>query len=229
VKRHLKPLAAATNILQSDHACLDTVLIILANLFLIFSDDTFKLEMCRSVLRSLEKRWAKQDQDIIILATILNPFIRANVFSATSEYHRPRKIIQLATAAYERFFRKTPNLEFKQAITDYLNHLGRWTDDAMGLEDYKKSDKDMVRATANLVELWRSLLPVSDACSPTDPPPSAPDGADGLAYLGAYLSSITPNTAATEREFSKFGVFHTPLRNRLSHDPVRKMTMVNHD
>ncbi|KAI0309443.1 ribonuclease H-like domain-containing protein, partial [Amylostereum chailletii] len=227
VKRHLEPLAAATNILQSDRARLDTVLIILANLFHIFSDDSLSLEICRSVLRILEKRWAKQDQDIIILATVLNPFIRVNTFSPSSIYRKPAKIIELASAAYRRFFGKDPNFEFKKSVTDYLNRHDRWSDQDMGLADFRKADKDM--ATADLVEIWRRLLPVPDACSPTDPPPPPPDGADGLAYLGAYLMSITPNTASTEREFSKFGIIHTPLRNRLSHDTVRKMTMVNHD
>ena len=57
-------------------------------------------------------------------------------------------------------------------------------------------------------------------------PPPIPNGEDGLAYLAARISSITPNTAATERSFSKFKSHHTISRNRLHHETVRKMTMV---
>jgi hypothetical protein len=41
--------------------------------------------------------------------------------------------------------------------------------------------------------------------------------------------SIVPNTAATERLFSKFGIIHTKLRNRLHPDKVRKQVVVRVD
>ena len=90
--------------MQSDHACLDTLLITLANLFRIFSNDhTLNLDVRRAVLRSLEGRWAKQDQDVIILACILNPFIRGDIFSPRSPFHCPNKIIEIASTAYRHF------------------------------------------------------------------------------------------------------------------------------
>ena len=55
VRDHLAPLAAAANTIQSDNCRLDTVLIALANLYRMFSDSKYDLEIRRSILRSLEK------------------------------------------------------------------------------------------------------------------------------------------------------------------------------
>ncbi|KAJ6482399.1 ribonuclease H-like domain-containing protein [Mycena vulgaris] len=71
----LKPLAIASNLLQAPTCRLDTVLLCLCNLHRIFSrnDDTiFK----STVIKSLERRWAKTDQELMILAVFLNPYIR---------------------------------------------------------------------------------------------------------------------------------------------------------
>lgn len=43
------------------------------------------------------------------------------------------------------------------------------------------------------------------------------------------ILSIVPNSAATERLFSKFGIIHTKLRNRLSIEKVRKAAVVSMD
>jgi hypothetical protein len=41
-----------------------------------------------------------------------------------------------------------------------------------------------------------------------------------------HILSIVPNSAATERIFSQFGVIHTKLRNRLDPEKVRKQALV---
>jgi hypothetical protein len=43
------------------------------------------------------------------------------------------------------------------------------------------------------------------------------------------IHSVVPNTAATERLFSKFGIVHNKLRNRLSPEKVRKSVLVSMD
>ena len=51
VEMHLRPLVAATNILQSDHANLSTVVLALASLYRIFlKNRSFQLSVCRTVL-----------------------------------------------------------------------------------------------------------------------------------------------------------------------------------
>ncbi|OJA10607.1 hypothetical protein AZE42_11799 [Rhizopogon vesiculosus] len=41
-----------------------------------------------------------------------------------------------------------------------------------------------------------------------------------------HILFIVPNSAATERIFSQFGVIHTKLRNRLHLEKVRKQALV---
>lgn len=40
---------------------------------------------------------------------------------------------------------------------------------------------------------------------------------------------MVPNSAATERVFSLFGIVHTKLRNRLDKEKVRKQVLVQVD
>ncbi|KAJ7928662.1 hypothetical protein B0H13DRAFT_1597276, partial [Mycena leptocephala] len=50
---------------------------------------------------------------------------------------------------------------------------------------------------------------------------------NGLVKLAILLLSIVPNSAGSEREFSKFGIFLTQLRSQLSIQKVRKMNIVD--
>ncbi|TBU39179.1 hypothetical protein BD309DRAFT_983231 [Dichomitus squalens] len=73
VTTHLKPLAIATNILQSSHARLDHVLFTLANLYHTYSADGTETDVREHMLSKLEARWEKNaDQDLFILAGFLN-------------------------------------------------------------------------------------------------------------------------------------------------------------
>jgi hypothetical protein len=146
IKEHLSPLAAATNTLQSDSCRLDTVAITLANLYRIFSNEKLDINIRRSVLRSLEKRWAKQDQDVFILAIIFNPWIRVSAFAQDSEYRQAGKVAELASAVYTRLFKVSPDLQFKFAIGAYIHRLECWSDERMGLNHYMPSGTNIVRA-----------------------------------------------------------------------------------
>lgn len=55
---------------------------------------------------------------------------------------------------------------------------------------------------------------------------ASPNGVSGLIHLAMHVLSIVPNSAATERIFSQFGVIHTKLRNRLDPEKVRKQALV---
>jgi hypothetical protein len=120
------------------------VLITLANLYRIFSNDKFDLDIRRSVLRSLEKRWAKQDQDVFILAVILNPWIQISAFAQDSEYRQGIKVIELACAAYKRFFQTSPNAEFESAVASYISRRDRWSDERMRLSQIKSINQTFV-------------------------------------------------------------------------------------
>ena len=60
---------------------LDHVLLTLRNLYCIYSTLEFDVEVWTVILASLEKWWAKADQEVFILAVFLNPYIHSQCFS----------------------------------------------------------------------------------------------------------------------------------------------------
>ncbi|KAI0363229.1 hypothetical protein BV20DRAFT_958722, partial [Pilatotrama ljubarskyi] len=82
VKLHLEPLAVAANVTQSNSCRLDDVLITFGSLLQFFDslNEPEETEIKEAVVRSLETRWSKADQDVFIAAVILNPFIRTRAF-----------------------------------------------------------------------------------------------------------------------------------------------------
>ncbi|TFY66832.1 hypothetical protein EVG20_g4259 [Dentipellis fragilis] len=201
------------------------ILITIANLYRLFSNPKYDGSIRCAVLRSLEKRWGKQDQGIFILAVVLNPFIWVSAFAAKSPFRQPDIIQDLATKAFKRFFYLEPDDEFMTAIMNYLHKLGPWSDAAMGLARFKKAAKDQGLAHVNLINVWRNKIPIRDGLPPFPPL----NGNAGLANLALRIASIVPNTASTERTFSQFKIIHSALRNRLSHEKVRKQTLIRED
>ncbi|KAI0728452.1 ribonuclease H-like domain-containing protein [Fomitopsis betulina] len=194
LSEHLAPLAIATNLFQSDHTRLDVVLITLAKLYQIFSDNKYDLTIRRAILASLEKWWAKQDQAIFILAVIFNPYIRVSAFSRESPFRQADEIQNLAVEAYRRFYRCEPNNEFRTSIVRYLHKQSPYTDEQMGLEHFKQEAK--AKGThVNLVELWRSKVPIQDDYDDQDAPRPPLNGAAGFASLALLIACIVPNTA----------------------------------
>jgi hypothetical protein len=82
----LKPFAIATNAAQSDHCCLDTILLLLGYLYHIHNNTRINGRIRSAIHNSLEKRWKKVDQYIFILAVVLNPYIRKRAFRAGSHF-----------------------------------------------------------------------------------------------------------------------------------------------
>lgn len=150
--KHLEPLARAANITQSDSARLDVVLVTLANLYHYFSStDGLVADAARAVRESLERRWAKADQDIFLLALVLNPYIRTTCFAQGSPFRMPGKIRQLAEAAFERFYGTPPGMDFGNELVNYLSKKGAWSDEQMKLKHLKDQAKIEVRARTEIV------------------------------------------------------------------------------
>jgi hypothetical protein len=81
IVKHLEPLAIAANVLQAPDCRLDTVLLTLANLFRIFHNLDIEDAIVKKTMHaSLERRWGKTDQELMILAVFFNPYLRAHCF-----------------------------------------------------------------------------------------------------------------------------------------------------
>ena len=85
LKTHLEPLARAANITQAAFCHLDQILLTFGSLSIYYKDikakDPANVLGCTAILDSIEKWWAKADQDIFIATVILNPFVKTAVFS----------------------------------------------------------------------------------------------------------------------------------------------------
>ena len=85
---------------------MDHVLLTLGNLFRQFSDSEstmFDEDLRLSVLKSLEKRWKKVDQDIFIVAVFLNPYIQAKLFR--QEFLMEAQLYNIVERLYECLMR----------------------------------------------------------------------------------------------------------------------------
>ncbi|KAJ7781902.1 hypothetical protein DFH07DRAFT_723434, partial [Mycena maculata] len=77
MKKHLEPLAIATNIMQAAFCRLDEVLLTFGNLFRSFDSlkENVDRHVRRVVLASIESRWSKCGQDVFIAAWLFNMFL----------------------------------------------------------------------------------------------------------------------------------------------------------
>ena len=129
-------MAIAANVTQAAHTRLDHVLLTLGNLFYIYSDPTLDSQIWAGIQGSLEKRWAKADQDVFILAIFLNPYIRRQPFSCVALTHA--NIYEIAARLLTCIFDQQPDLEFLKAFKDYMNDTGDFSSQIMGLDMMKK-------------------------------------------------------------------------------------------
>ncbi|KAI0363606.1 hypothetical protein BV20DRAFT_1007124, partial [Pilatotrama ljubarskyi] len=125
VKLHLEPLAVAANVTQSNSCRLDDVLITFGSLLQFFDslNEPEETEIKEAVVRSLETRWSKADQDVFIAAVILNPFIRTRAFCTSPTLFSTAAIHALLERLWQRFYSSEPvPLTFYDTVSSYLHN-----------------------------------------------------------------------------------------------------------
>lgn len=112
------------NITQASFCQVDEVLLTFGYLVMqykkMMSDDPNDTEACKSIIESIEKRWASTDQEIFIAAIILNPFYRNTTF-ATLNFLNNAGIRALLSHLWTRFYQTQPPDDFYTQVGDYLN------------------------------------------------------------------------------------------------------------
>ncbi|THV00909.1 hypothetical protein K435DRAFT_656298, partial [Dendrothele bispora CBS 962.96] len=213
----LKPFAIATNAAQSDHCQLNTILLLLGYLYHIHNNSRINARIHSAIHSSLEKRWKKVDQDVFILGVIFNPYIRKKAFKAGSPFRSTSELFALAAKVFKRFYNKSPDGIFRKAFSEYLAHAGMWSDERMSLE-YFSNDAHERNTFVDVVSIWHEKL-MSENLNDVD-------GANGLVVLAMRIMSMVPNSASTERIFSRFGAVHTKAQNRMSAEKTRKIVVL---
>lgn len=108
---------------------------------------------CKVIIRSIEMRWAKADQEVFIAAVILNPFIKTTPFS-TLPFLTVGGIHVMLQRLWSRFF---PDImapdELSDQITDYLDGTGIFQHLASLIDvETKRADSKVCHAHFNSVE-----------------------------------------------------------------------------
>lgn len=215
VQKILEPLAIAANVTQASHTRLDHVLLTLGNLFRIYSQrpNSYDEDLRTGIIKSLEKRWKKADQDIFIVAIFLNPFIRDTLFK--KEFLTEAKLYNIVERVYERILRCSAdgNLDFLRAFEDYKRSQGEFSDDNMSLA-LMKLKFEHSNAPLDLQLIWSRIDKDVD------------HGQNGLVKLAMRIYTVVANSAGCELVFSNFGITHTKLRNKLDAEKVHKSGVV---
>ncbi|KAF8808753.1 hypothetical protein BYT27DRAFT_7255217 [Phlegmacium glaucopus] len=203
IQKMLEPLAIAANVTQVSHSRLDHVLLMLGNLVCIYTNCVeFDEDLCTGVIKSLEKRWKKADQDIFIATVFLNPFIQGSLFNKAAlndvELHA------IIECVYECVMRRKADIIFLSAFKDYWLKHAEFSDQRMGLE------------------LMKNKFAAEDAPLDLD----VDNGRNAIVKLAIHIFSVVANSAGCKHIFSNFGVTHTKCRNKLDLKKVHKMAVV---
>ena len=143
VVRHLRPLGIAANITQSSFCRVDTVLLTFGHLVATYRkmNDPEDLPGCNAIIKSIERRWSKADQEIFIAAVILNPFYQTSPFAQIPQL-RTAEIIAMTTRLWKRFFRTDAPPNFALDLLDYLGKKGEYKNlDIMLNVERNRADK----------------------------------------------------------------------------------------
>jgi hypothetical protein len=110
----------------------------------------FDQAVCEVVRSSLEKRWAKADQDVFVLTVVLNSSLRVSCFAPGSPYRQFPKLWTCVRSIFRRFYGEEPNGDFRRAFHDYVQCVGEWSNENMGLNQHQDQAKRDVSDVFNL-------------------------------------------------------------------------------
>ena len=104
MKTILEPLAVAANVTQAADTRLDHVAVMLGKLYHIFSHQDVPDSARTAIHSSLERRWAKSDQDAFIAAVFFNPFYRHHLFNKDEMALKPMGLYSMLKRLFTRVF-----------------------------------------------------------------------------------------------------------------------------
>lgn len=145
VVRHLRPLGIAANIIQAAFCRLDSVALTFAYLIWTYSqmNDLEDIPGRNAIINSVEKRWAKTDQDVFIAAVLLNPFYRFEPFGTNLNNADALRVIIKLWQRFHNTVEPPPN-EFLEQLSNYLTLSGDFESLKLTCQMEKlRADKDV--------------------------------------------------------------------------------------
>ncbi|CDO72524.1 hypothetical protein BN946_scf184983.g7 [Trametes cinnabarina] len=225
VKLHLEPLAIAANITQSQDCRLDDVLLTFGFLYQSFNALVEERDNAvrTAVLGSLEKRWAKADQDVFIAAVILNPYLRLSPFRASlTQYFVPATVYGLILRLWDRFYPDSTEKPTLSDVRDYLKFTpGSRYGSMPSILQHEKDEalRKVFDSLLDPVEIWKNFMPDVD---PSEPQPTIPIDPPPLPALAIRILSVCPSSAERTRLTTTNLLNIAELRLHLRDEQVRK-------
>ncbi|KJA26430.1 hypothetical protein HYPSUDRAFT_120776, partial [Hypholoma sublateritium FD-334 SS-4] len=201
VVRHLRPLGIAANIIQAAFCRLDSVATTFGYLIWAYGNMTDEDDIPGrdAIIKSIEKRWQKTDQEVFVAAVILNPFYRLAPFGTRLNNADVALII---VRLWQRFnkSRDVPSPEFLSQLQDYLTLKNMFSGLSLMCQ--------IETARAERENETPDPLRVYDGYKFGDQDPI-------FVAFARHILSISANSASCERLFSSYGSILTKYRTRL--------------
>jgi hypothetical protein len=115
-----------------------------------YLDPTLDPQIRTGILGSLEKQWAKADQDVFILAVFLNPYIQQQPFSHAALTHA--NIYEITARLFMCIFNRQSNLQFLKSFEDYFSNTGDFSCQSMELDMMKSLYESWVSDTQSYLD-----------------------------------------------------------------------------
>ena len=180
--------------------------------------DPANIPGCTAIIDSIEKRWAKADQDVFIAAIILNLFIKTSTFAPQVHFLMHAGVLVILKRLYHRFF---SHLEHADNLAENTWQLFSNLDNYLAgkcicgdMPQYIDAISDQTccnRESPDPIVVYNGITPLTGAT----PPP--------LFKLAYHILSICPNSASCKRLFSIFGNTLTKLRNHLGNQTLTSL------
>ena len=147
---------------------------------------------------SLETRWAKIDQDVFLMAVVLNPYLRHDRFNRSNRFLTEASLWVTFRRVYLRMLGEELNSELSNNFTEYIHHLGEWSNESMMLGDISaRAAKDVSSVTVskgyreiNLQCYHSTKRLISLTCGADTPPQDLPMAATGSCNLPCESSAL---------------------------------------
>ena len=220
---HLEPLTRAANIAQAAFCRLDQILLTFGSLSIYYKDIKAKNPAnvlgCTVILDSIEKWWAKADQDKFIATVILNPFVKMAAFSPQVQFLTQAGVLSLMKHLYQCFF------SIMETAEDYEENMQQLFSN---VEDYFAGSSicaDMTQYVSAINDeaqcnglspdpliIYHGISPIASSTPPL------------LFKLPYHILSICLNLASCKRLFSVFRNTLMKLRNCLGNQTLTELT-----
>lgn len=123
VTRYLEPLAVAANITQASFCRMDQVLLTFGFLVMKYQDPKMDQDTVArdAIIKSIESRWAKSDQELFVASVIVNPFYTTMPFNPESgQWLSMAELRALFSRLHRRFYSKEPSTLFFEHLIDFF-------------------------------------------------------------------------------------------------------------